>query len=87
MTFEVISSHVDGDSKVVEIIPRRHNEQKSWQTKEVLTYKWFITECYDYTVKGKATPKTGADYKREIEADLEEIAHPKAYSPTEQRET
>jgi len=77
MDFEVVASYGNDRRKVVGVIPRRHNGAESWTSAEVITYTWHGAECYTYSESGKATARTGADYKLEISLDLE-TAYPKA---------
>jgi len=83
MEFEVLTNYADDFGKVVEVLPRRHNEEKCWKAEEVCTFRWLPNECYTFSHSGKAIPKTGADFKREIVSAFEAEIFPKEPSPTE----
>ena len=82
MEFEVITSNDDGNRKVVEVLPQWEYAQEPGETPQTVEFTWIGDQRYTFSDKGKATPKTGAEYKREISHALDNADYPKAPSPT-----
>ena len=70
MEFEVLSNIEYSDRKVVEVLPRRHNAEKSWTSEEIFVCEWRGQERYTRDKAGNEAPKTGPHYKADIRVKL-----------------
>jgi len=75
MTFKVVGSYDDGDSKVVEVLVEV--EGAEGPSEDSRTFHWFGAERYKVSSGGKPVPKTGADYKADIAGRLRVDDSPK----------
>lgn len=79
--YKVVESNDDGFGKVVQVVAEVEGAEGPTEVERF--YTWREHERYKVSASGRTIPKTGLDYKAEIEAALDGEFSPKESSPSQ----